>query len=521
MSHKLSRCRTLLILTTWVCVCVGLLLVWPPLPAPAPPLPATSPRPAPNRHPSRPTLDPALPRPAFFDPHRRRRIWGGGGGGGGGGGEIRLYRNEEVDEDAYETDARERHEHLIIEYDDDDDDDDDDGDDGGGGGGGDEDGGENMRNSNSDKDGDNNMDDDSGVGGGGGGKEEEREEIEAEERGRGGGGGGGNQNRHGKEEEEEEGNAYLKDRYEEEEDHENKTQYNDYEEEETKGSIEYTGGSYNVTPLNARILLYNRIPKCASSTMQTILRWCSRQLGYEHFSSTVYDQHQLSQGKQRELVANLTTRTSTTPGLQSYDRHLYYTDFEEQGAQRPAYINLVREPVERFISSFYYRRSKERLARILAHGHLVASPSPNWRNRTVEQCVVSGDAECSFTQGSRQEMVLTYFCGHQPFCRTVGSKVALQRAKQMVSEAYSVVGLVGHMEVSLRLMETLIPGYLTGALHSYQNIRRKEEKVNHNTHKPAVSQAVMTELRRRMAHDIDFYNFLKQRLFLQRRTFLG
>ncbi|KAG0695014.1 Uronyl 2-sulfotransferase [Chionoecetes opilio] len=127
---------------------------------------------------------------------------------------------------------------------------------------------------------------------------------------------------------------------------------------------------------------------------------CSRRLGYDHVSSEVYDRHRLSGDMRRELVHRLTATTATATATLSYDRHLYYVNFTAEGGERPVYINVVRDPVERFISSFYYRRSRERLARISAHGHLTASPSINWLNRTVEQCVESGDPECSFSLGT-------------------------------------------------------------------------------------------------------------------------
>ncbi|XP_045124770.1 heparan sulfate 2-O-sulfotransferase hst-2-like isoform X2 [Portunus trituberculatus] len=300
--------------------------------------------------------------------------------------------------------------------------------------------------------------------------------------------------------------------------------------------MEDTGGQYNVTPPNAQLLVYNRIPKCASSTMQTVLRWCARWLGFEHVSSEVYDERQLKQEARRRFVQMLTAFNTASPSSPSalsssssssssssfsYDRHLYYIDFVAEGAEtHPVYINVVREPIERFISSFYYVRSKERLARIAAKGHLKVKPSSYWLNRTVEQCVMNGEAECSFVNGTKQETVITYFCGHQEFCKTVGSSEALQRAKQVVAERYSVVGLVGHMEMSLQLMQTLVPGFLKGALDFYFNIRKKKEKLNRNSHKPAVPREVRQELRRRMGNDIDFYNFLRQRLFLQAQTFL-
>lgn len=40
----------------------------------------------------------------------------------------------------------------------------------------------------------------------------------------------------------------------------------------------------------------------------------------------------------------------------------------------------------------------------------------------------------------------------------------------MVSEEYSVVGLLEHMDLSLTLMETLVPRYFTGALNMYKKM---------------------------------------------------
>ncbi|XP_042868262.1 uronyl 2-sulfotransferase-like [Penaeus japonicus] len=142
----------------------------------------------------------------------------------------------------------------------------------------------------------------------------------------------------------------------------------------------------------------------------------SSHLGFVHISSLVYNQRLLNHGEQIELVENLTgaLRAAPTHTL-SYDRHLYYTNFTALGSEPPVYVNIVRDPVERFISSFYYRRSQERLNRIPVQGR-TATPSPKWLNRTVEQCVLAGDHECAFRPGDEKEMMLTYFCGHHDFC---------------------------------------------------------------------------------------------------------
>ncbi|XP_076030227.1 uronyl 2-sulfotransferase homolog pip-like [Oratosquilla oratoria] len=273
----------------------------------------------------------------------------------------------------------------------------------------------------------------------------------------------------------------------------------------------------NVTPHASKLLIYNRIPKCASSTVQTVLRWLARQLDYQHVSSNVFDERQLSQKEQLHLANSLLSGSQHI----SYDRHLYYTNFSALELPPPIYVNVVRDPIERFISSFYYRRSEERLNRLAARGRTSSPPSAAWINRTVEQCVTSDDEECLIQEGDQREMMLTYFCGHQSFCREIGNQDALAKAKQVVSQAYSVVGLVADMDTSFALMETLIPRFMTNATRAYGKLKKHEQAVNKNRSKPVVSKEIKDILRDRMSQDIEFYQFLKQRLYRQADIFLA
>lgn len=65
----------------------------------------------------------------------------------------------------------------------------------------------------------------------------------------------------------------------------------------------------------------------------------------------------------------------------------------------------------------------------------------------------------------KQKLKWNYIFPH----RIVGHKDALQVAKQVVSQDYSVVGLVEHMEVSLLLMEALVPRFMVGASQVYSS----------------------------------------------------
>ena len=45
-----------------------------------------------------------------------------------------------------------------------------------------------------------------------------------------------------------------------------------------------------------------------------------------------------------------------------YDRHFYYVDFSSHGQDSPTYFNVVRDPIERFVSAFNYARREKRWA---------------------------------------------------------------------------------------------------------------------------------------------------------------
>ena len=50
-------------------------------------------------------------------------------------------------------------------------------------------------------------------------------------------------------------------------------------------------------------------------------------------------------------------------------------------------MNMVRDPVSRLVSQFYYLRAAKRWAR-------AERPPRQWSSKKLETCVLSGDTEC-------------------------------------------------------------------------------------------------------------------------------
>ena len=86
---------------------------------------------------------------------------------------------------------------------------------------------------------------------------------------------------------------------------------------------------------------------------------------------------------------------------------------------------MVRDPIDRFVSFFYYVRSEKSWSSMSG----THKPPKEWFDKDINTCVTSGDLECQFNPESKylREHQLTFFCGSSPECMRVGSRAALQK----------------------------------------------------------------------------------------------
>ena len=122
-----------------------------------------------------------------------------------------------------------------------------------------------------------------------------------------------------------------------------------------------------------------------------------------------------------------------------FDRHFYQPDWS------------MREPVDRIVSMFYYLRSGSRWR------WRKDKPPSSWFRKDFESCVREGDLECR-VGGGGQDMQVTYFCGSHLQCANSSNPLVLQAAKYNLERRYSVVGVLEHFNISLRVLEAYLPG---------------------------------------------------------------
>ncbi|XP_077994683.1 uronyl 2-sulfotransferase-like [Glandiceps talaboti] len=268
------------------------------------------------------------------------------------------------------------------------------------------------------------------------------------------------------------------------------------------------GMPYDVTRFHSHDrLVYNRVDKCGSRSLLYTIDELTQKHSYTKFTSEEFNKKNLTQEEQKELVAEI---NGLTPPV-IYDRHVYFTPFQKFGSKNPAWVNLIRDPLRRFISLYYFKR--------FGDPHTAAGEfnmPEEIINRSFDDCVLNNVFECSTKASFR---VVPYFCGHGEGCR-MPNKWAVEQAKKNVAENYAVVGILEEFNTTLELLDKLLPQFFGGATDAYNSVQNTGivEKFKSFAGKPPGEEA-MAKMKERLALEYDFYNFAVARLHHQKDLF--
>lgn len=166
-------------------------------------------------------------------------------------------------------------------------------------------------------------------------------------------------------------------------------------------------------------LLFNRVPKVGSEHLIELIRLLSEQnkfgVSRAPFSEPIASQ--LDEDDQADLAEKIHNMGSPY----AYSMHFNYINFRLYDLPQPIYINMVRDPVERVISWFYYRRTP--WIAVQTYKFTKQFHNTKFYKKTYEQCVQEKDPECVYMEGANFEQNLAnhikqtlFFCGHDPVC---------------------------------------------------------------------------------------------------------
>ncbi|XP_039486421.1 heparan sulfate 2-O-sulfotransferase pipe isoform X1 [Drosophila santomea] len=283
--------------------------------------------------------------------------------------------------------------------------------------------------------------------------------------------------------------------------------------------------SLNVRDLNntrkaqMELVFFNRVPKVGSQTFMELLRRLSERNNFQFHRDAVQkvETIRLAEDQQQEMAEVI----SELPEPSVFIKHVCFTNFTKFNLPRPIYLNVVRDPVERVISWFYYVRAPWYFVERKAAFPDLPLPHPAWLKKDFETCVLNGDQECTYTQGVTVEGIgdhrrqSLFFCGHDYECTPFNTVGALERAKFAVEQQYAVVGVLEDLNTTLSVLEKYVPRFFEGVRDIYATSAEYLTKINKNNFKPPVSEHVKDIVRRNFTNEIEFYQFCRQRLHKQ------
>jgi hypothetical protein len=216
-------------------------------------------------------------------------------------------------------------------------------------------------------------------------------------------------------------------------------------------------------------LIFLHIPKTAGTTLNRIIEW-----QYSPFAIFTMDPHRIRATAERFKRLPEARRRR----LQVVRGHLFYGihEFLPQGA---TYITMLRDPVARLLSSYYFvlRRPLNPLHRKLKkEGLSIADCLRLFPDRN--------NTQCRFIAGVKDT--------------TIGDERLLEIAKENLTKSFSVVGICERFEESL----ILISETFGWAISTYENHKVAKTR-------PAVESKLADLIREHNRLDVELYEFGK------------
>ncbi|XP_071946134.1 uronyl 2-sulfotransferase-like [Antedon mediterranea] len=253
-------------------------------------------------------------------------------------------------------------------------------------------------------------------------------------------------------------------------------------------------------------IIFNRVPKCGSRSLVNVVQNLVDQNQVNLIHSQVYNKTELSEA-QKSLIVDV------LPNLDPpfvFHRHMFYIDFRKHSIVPVKYINIIRDPIERATSEYYFRRfGDEETEKDFKGSDLY---------QTINECVLGNKAECI---GNNLQYIIPFFCGDSPECLTLNSRVPLEIAKQNVERDFIMVGLLEDFRSTVAVLEKLLPEVFNGAANYLTNPNtnfncRKGKYVT--KYKVPPTDEVRAILYQEMALEYEFFEFIKQRLNKQKQS---
>nr|CAG4644064.1 EOG090X088H [Lepidurus arcticus] len=218
-------------------------------------------------------------------------------------------------------------------------------------------------------------------------------------------------------------------------------------------------------------VVYNRVPKTGSTSFVGLAYdLCTKNKFSVLHVNITKNMHVMSLADQVRFVSNVTNWNEKKPAL--YHGHMAFIDFKRFGKPSPLYVNIIRKPVDRLVSYYYFLRFGDNY-----RPHLVRKKQGD--KMTFDECVKLSKPECD---PGNLWLQIPFFCGQAAQCWVPGNQWALEQAKRNLIDQYFAVGVTEEMEDFVAVLEAALPRLFRGALKLYQkgeksHLRKTNQKI--------------------------------------------
>lgn len=120
--------------------------------------------------------------------------------------------------------------------------------------------------------------------------------------------------------------------------------------------------------------------------------------------------------------------------------------------EKPLYINIIRKPLDRLVSYYYFLRYGDDY-----RPHLVRHRAGD--TMSFDECVKLKRPDCD---PKNMWLQIPFFCGHHQECFEAGSQWALEQAKRNLVNEYFLVGMTEELGDFIEMLELSLPRMFQG-----------------------------------------------------------
>lgn len=261
----------------------------------------------------------------------------------------------------------------------------------------------------------------------------------------------------------------------------------------------YTGETCR--PSDPQIIVYNRIPKAGSTTLISLLTKLSTDNGYQLVLPMPYYDHAAAR---EAIISALQTGTKTIVCNHFNFPELIYSD-------KVAYVNVMRDPVDRCASYYYYTRYGDR------HRDLKKETIEQYGNATLDECASRPSEELGSCLNCNPVTQALAFCGREDGpCADAAPDQILRQAWDNVRSHY-FVGVTEDLNGTAEVLEARFPTFFNGMAQLMAET--KPQKVSSSREEYVLPNEETREaVARWAAVDVELYRRVQDRYERQRQS---